>query len=1151
MARLHVRIAVFVFLAFILSLPAGAWQQSIGGAASSSGNISLPVYDGAGRVVAVTDSTGNTVRPGGGAVTPAANAANQAALPAAAPVTIHVPADQSTIQGAIDAAANGDTVLVSDGTYKENINFNGKAITVTSVNGPATTTIDGGSVTSVVTFNTGEGAGSVLNGFTITHGNGFEGGGIFVSSSSTITNNVITANAGCNGGGGIAVNFAAPLVQGNTINNNAQGSCSGGIGGGGISIGGESSGTRIIGNIISNNTWGSGGGGIALFAAGGPLIQNNIVTGNNGGTQGGGLIMFNNASPQIIGNVFSHNSAFDGGGLYWLTPLSTPGILLLNNTITNNSATQGAAIFTSGFDDNTSIQNNTIIGQAGVDSVFCDSFNNNTPPGFTSNDVFVSGALPYGGICSDQTGLQGNISADPLFVDTAVDNFHLQSASPAINAGNNTARVALPATDIDGNTRLFNSTVDIGAFEFQGATTATFSSTSLAFPDTLLETTSAAQNVTITNTGATALQITPFTITGQFAETDDCHTSHGLAAGKSCTIGISFLPTASGPQTGTLTVTSNEAASPTVINFSGTGIGPAVSLSTTSLSFANQRVGVTSSSQPVVLKNTGVTALTISSIVATGDFGQTNDCGSTVGVNASCTISVTFTPTLRGTRNGAIAITDNAAASPQQVTLQGQGIGPAATLGAASVSFTSQLVGTTSVAQAVTLTSSGETPLAITSITASGDFAETNDCPSSLPNTQSCTIQITFKPTARGVRDGGLSIVDDATTTPEQASLSGSGIAPVVSLSRASLDFGGQVLNVPVTATVILNNIGDAPLTVSSIVVGGDFTETNNCPASLAAQAGCTVSITFQPTITGLGGGTLTFTNSAADSPQSLPLSGTGAQLGFSSSNLPFGNQVVGTPSAAQTVTVTNPGNGPLAITGITAGAGFSQTNTCGTTLGGNSACHVDITFGPAITGPQNGLVALNYNGTQSTIAVSGNGTDFGIGTAQGGSTSVTIAAGSAATYNLSLSGTSGFTGTVNLACAGAPAAATCSVNPTSLALNGTNPTNFSVTVSTTAGSSAFAFPPVFPKPSPFNLGLLTLAFLTMFATALAHATVRRRTGRLAAVLGTLLLVAGCGGGGGTKPPVQTGTPAGTSTIIVTATSGSATRTSTLTLIVN
>jgi hypothetical protein len=1153
---LHVRIALLIFLAFIFCLPACAWQQSIGGAASSSGNISLPVYDRAGRVVAVTDSTGNTVRPSGGTATPTAVAAHAVNLiTAAAPVTIHVPADQPTIQAAIDAAADGDTVLVSDGTYNENINFNGKAITVTSLNGPATTTIDGGGIDSVVTFKTGEGAGSVLNGFTITHGNvsPLEGGGIFVSSSSpTITNNVITANAACTGGGGIAINFAAPLVQGNTINNNAQSGCTGGIGGGGISIGGESSGARVIGNIISNNNWGSGGGGISLFAAGGPLIQNNIITGNNGGNQGGGLVMFNNASPQIIGNVFSHNSAFNGGGLYWLIPQSFPGILLLNNTITNNSATQGSAVFADAFDANASIQNNVIIGQAGVDSVFCGNFNNTTPPGFTANNVFVAGAAPYGGICSDQTGVQGNISADPLFVDTAVDNFHLQPASPAINAGNNTARVALPATDIDGNTRVFNSTIDIGAFEFQGATTATFSSTSLTFPDTLLGTTSAAQNVTITNTGATALQITPFDITAEFTETDDCHTSHGLAVGKTCTIIISFAPNATGPQTGTLTVASNEAASPTIIHLSGVGIGPIVSLSPTSLSFANQRVGVTSSSQPVLLKNTGVTALAIANIMATGDFAQTNDCGSTVGVGASCTINVTFTPTLRGTRNGAVAITDNAAASPQQVILQGQGTGPAATLGAASVSFAGQLVGTTSTAQAVTLTSSGETALAITSITASGDFTQTNDCPSSLPNGQSCTLQITFKPTARGIRNGSLNVVDDATTSPEQVSLSGAGIAPVVSLSQTSLAFGAQVLNVSVTGTVNLNNIGDAPLAISSIAAGGDFTQNNNCPASLAAQAGCTVSITFQPTVAGLRGGTLTLTNSATDSPQSLPLSGTGVQLGFSSSSLLFGNQVVGTTSVVQTVIVTNPGNSPLAITAITASPAFSEANTCGTTLAGNSTCHFDVTFGPTSTGPQNGAITLNYNGTQSSVGVSGNGTDFGIGTAQGGNTSVTITAGSTATYNLSLSGTSGFTGTVNFACAGAPAAATCSVNPSSLALNGTSPANFSVTVSTTPRSSAFAFPPVFPKPFLFNLGLLALAFLATFALAtLSRATVRRETGRLAAVLGLLLVVAGCGGGSTTKPPVQTGTPAGTSTITVTATSGSATRTSTLTLIVN
>src|SRR5262249_32822941 len=154
---------------------------------------------------------------------------------------------------AIDAAMDGDTVLVSDGTYIENINFKGKAITVTSVNGSAATTIDGGNVRTVVLFVSNETAASVLNGFTITNGfagfqspNFGEGGGIAVENSSpTITNNVITNNGACNGGG-IGIGFAGPLIQGNTISNNFQSGCGGGIGGGGISIRGQSNGTRVI-----------------------------------------------------------------------------------------------------------------------------------------------------------------------------------------------------------------------------------------------------------------------------------------------------------------------------------------------------------------------------------------------------------------------------------------------------------------------------------------------------------------------------------------------------------------------------------------------------------------------------------------------------------------------------------------------------------------------------------------------------------------------------------------------------------------------------------------------------------------------------------------------------------------------------------------
>src|SRR5438445_404489 len=144
--------------------------------------------------------------------------------------TIHVPADQPTIQAAINAASNGDTVLVSPGIYVENINFNGKAITVTSSGGPSVTIIDGGQNGSVVTFDSGETTSSGLNGVTIRNGyasyNGSydsgRGGGIqIINSSPTVTGNVISNNSAlC--GMGIYVDGGSSVIKNNTISNNTQ-----------------------------------------------------------------------------------------------------------------------------------------------------------------------------------------------------------------------------------------------------------------------------------------------------------------------------------------------------------------------------------------------------------------------------------------------------------------------------------------------------------------------------------------------------------------------------------------------------------------------------------------------------------------------------------------------------------------------------------------------------------------------------------------------------------------------------------------------------------------------------------------------------------------------------------------------------------------
>ncbi|MGA8185920.1 MAG: choice-of-anchor D domain-containing protein, partial [Terriglobia bacterium] len=184
-----------------------------------------------------------------------------------------------------------------------------------------------------------------------------------------------------------------------------------------------------------------------------------------------------------------------------------------------------------------------------------------------------------------------------------------------------------------------------------------------------------------------------------------------------------------------------------------TGANPVFSVP--NLTFPPQQVGSTSAAQDVIVTNNGSTTLTISSIAASGDFAQTNDCGSSLAPGANCTLSVTFTPTTSGPLTGSVTLTDDAASgSTQTIGLSGSAFSGAVSLSPTSLSFGDQEVDTTSAAQTVTLTNSSTTPLAIKSIAAPADFSLTTDCPLSTTATlaggASCSINISFAPTAMG-----------------------------------------------------------------------------------------------------------------------------------------------------------------------------------------------------------------------------------------------------------------------------------------------------------------------------------------------------------------------------------------------------------------
>jgi hypothetical protein len=224
----------------------------------------------------------------------------------------------------------------------------------------------------------------------------------------------------------------------------------------------------------------------------------------------------------------------------------------------------------------------------------------------------------------------------------------------------------------------------------------------------------------------------------------------------------------------------------TVSKSTGTAVGPLwsfttsgsspVTLSPSSLSFPSQPVNTTSGSKTVILTNTGSATLNISSITASSNYSQTNTCGASVAPGGSCNIAVTFRPTVLGTDNGTVTVSDNASGGSQTITLTGSGVAmaPVASLSTTSLTFGSQAVGTPSASQNVTLTNLGNTSLSITSVAVSGDYAATT-CPSSLAINASCTINVTFTPTTTGTRSGAITITDNAGGSPQVVTLTGTG----------------------------------------------------------------------------------------------------------------------------------------------------------------------------------------------------------------------------------------------------------------------------------------------------------------------------------------------------------------------------------------
>lgn len=472
-------------------------------------------------------------------------------------------------------------------------------------------------------------------------------------------------------------------------------------------------------------------------------------------------------------------------------------------------------------------------------------------------------------------------------------------------------------------------------------TTATASPSSLSFAAQQVETVSATQTVTVQNTGTLNLNIGTVGATGDFLEIDSC-SGQALSPGATCPIQVEFDPTETGARQGSLVIPANVSGGQLTVALAGTGLAPAAILLTPpSLSFAGTTVGADSAAQSITIANTGGEPVALSGEVVSGDFALTaNTCSDSLAGGTSCTVSIIFSPSASGTRTGALTVTD--ALGVQTAQLSGTGQTAATdTLSPGSLTFSAQQVGTTSAAQLVTLTNSGDEALTGIVVSPSGDFTVVNNCGALLQGHGSCTIAVSYVPGRIGVQTGTLTVTDEFRT--QTVNLSGTGIAPPgMSATPMSINFGGLAVGTTSSAqTVTLTNSGGYALTgLAASITSGFAIASNNCPATLPETATCQISVTFSATAAGTVTGTLTI--SAENLPKTIvvSLSGTGEDFSVS---------ISGASSAV--ITSGQTASFALQLAGL-----------------GGTAGTVVLTCSGA---PQNATCALN----PATIAVSGSNT--------------------------------------------------------------------------------------------------------------------------------------------------------------------------------
>jgi len=461
-------------------------------------------------------------------------------------------------------------------------------------------------------------------------------------------------------------------------------------------------------------------------------------------------------------------------------------------------------------------------------------------------------------------------------------------------------------------------TVALSGFGYAAATDF-LSPPSVAFGEIAENQVSAAQTVTLTNTGDLPLTSISVSVSTGFQMKSGCGTL--LAPHSPCAISVEFAPTQLGSQTGMLSVSDITRAQPQTVALSGTGVAPAaLTVSPTALSFSSQDLNVASAPQTFTVTNTGGVAITNMGFEKTGE-GASNfscgaticsatTCGATLAPGSNCTVQVIFMPASTGELSASLIVAADDVKTPATVALTGSGLVPfGLNASPPQLIFLPTVAGSSSAAQTVIVSNSSNFAASQLAFSVSPGFLLTqNTCTESLASGATCTVGVVFAPASTGAKTGMLSAMSPSIGTPAMVTLSGTGaLAAAIEATSTPLSFPtvgvGQTSN-QITVTVT-NSGASEPLNNLALSVPAGFQLANNtCGAQLGPGASCTAGVEFAPTAAGAQSGMLTVSSSTVANAVQLPLQGTGFDFTVAVSGA-SAQSVAGGLSASYTLVLT------------------------------------------------------------------------------------------------------------------------------------------------------------------------------------------------------------------------------------------------------